>query len=157
MDELGRWLSENLWSVWLAAAAVLGVAELLSLDLVLIMLAVGALVGAVTAVAGGGPVLQLLLAGGAATAMLLLVRPSVVKRLHTGPELRLGHGKLVGQQGVVTETMSAHETGRIRIDGEIWSATPYDDTLTIEAGQTVEVLQIRGATALVHPIPSLEG
>ena len=48
-------------------------------------------------------------------------------------------------------------SGRIRVGGEIWSATPYDDMTTIEAGETVEVLQIRGATALVHPIPSLEG
>ncbi|WP_148613167.1 NfeD family protein [Nocardioides rubriscoriae] len=150
------WLSDNVWSVWLAAAAVLGVAELLSLDLVLIMLAVGALVGAVVALAGAPLVLQLLLAGGSAAAMLLLVRPSVVKRLHAGPDLRLGHGKLVGQQAIVTEAISAHETGRIRIGGEIWSAAPYDETSSIEAGRTVEVLQIRGATALVHPIPSLE-
>ncbi|MDO9457009.1 NfeD family protein [Nocardioides sp.] len=154
---MGEWLSDNAWSVWLAVAAVLGVAELMSLDLVLVMLAVGALAGMVTAVLGAPVVLQLLVAGGAAAAMLTLVRPSVVKRLHTGPDLRLGHGKLVGQQAVVTERMTGHETGRIRIGGEIWSATPYDDTLSIEAGETVEVLQIRGATALVHPVPSLEG
>jgi membrane protein implicated in regulation of membrane protease activity len=57
----------------------------------------------------------------------------------------------------VTEPIHAHETGRIRIGGEIWSAAPYDETSTIETGQTVEVLQIRGATAVVYPIPSLEG
>lgn len=151
------WISDNLWSVWLTAAAVLGVAELVSLDLVLVMLAAGAVVGAVAAVAGAPLVLQLLLAGGSAAAMLFLVRPPVVKRLHHGPELRLGHGKLVGREAVVTERITAHETGRIRVGGEIWSAQPYDDATTIEAGETVEVLQIRGATALVHPIPSLEG
>lgn len=151
------WLSDNAWSLWLAAAALLGVAELMSLDLVLVMLAVGAVAGMITALAGAPVLLQLLVAGGASAAMLAFVRPSVVKRLHSGPELRLGHGKLVGQQGVVTETITPHETGRIRIGGEIWSAAPYDDMASIEAGRTVEVLQIRGATALVHPIPSLEG
>ncbi|MFB9314760.1 NfeD family protein [Nocardioides plantarum] len=151
------WLSDNLWSVWLTAAAILGVAELMSLDLVLVMLAVGAIAGAVVALVGAPLVLQLVVAGGAAAAMLLLVRPPVLKRLHTGPELRLGHGKLVGREAVVTERITAHETGRIRVGGEIWSATPYDDLTTIEAGETVEVLQIRGATARVHPIPSLEG
>lgn len=151
------WLGDHLWSVWLAVAAVLGVAELMSLDLVLVMLAVGALAGAVTAVAGAPLVLQLLVAGGAAAAMLLLVRPPVVHRLHSGPELRLGHDKLVGREALVTARITALESGRIRLGGEDWSATPYDGTTTIEPGATVEVLQIRGATALVHPIPSLEG
>lgn len=152
-----NWLSENLWSVWLAAAAVLGVAELMSLDLVLVMLAVGAVAGMVAALVGAPLVLQLLVAGGASVAMLALVRPPVVKRLHNGPELNLGHGKLVGRQGVVTAAIGPHTTGRIRIEGEVWSAAPYDETLSIAEGETVEVLQIRGATALVHPIPSLEG
>jgi membrane protein implicated in regulation of membrane protease activity len=48
------------------------------------------------------------------------------------------------------------EPGRIRLAGEIWSAQPYDDTVTIEPGETVDVLQIKGATALVHPVPRLE-
>jgi membrane protein implicated in regulation of membrane protease activity len=46
--------------------------------------------------------------------------------------------------------------GRIRLAGEIWSAQPYDETLSIEAGETVEVFEIRGATAFVHPLPRLE-
>ncbi|HEY7966232.1 MAG TPA: NfeD family protein [Solirubrobacteraceae bacterium] len=43
--------------------------------------------------------------------------------------------------------------GRIRIGGEEWSARPYDDTATsvMPAGSTVDVLQIKGATALVPP------
>ena len=39
-------------------------------------------------------------------AALALVRPTMVKRLHGGPELSLGHGKLVGRQGIVTEDIS---------------------------------------------------
>jgi len=89
-------------------------------------------------------------------ACLALVRPALVKRLHSGPELSLGHGKLVGQQGIVTERITGLEAGRIKLSGEIWSAKPYDETLTIEPGNTVEVLEIRGATAYVHPVPSLE-
>jgi len=56
----------------------------------------------------------------------------------------------------VTELVSAHEHGRIKLAGEIWTAAPYDDTLTIAPGEMVEVFQIRGATAYVHPIPRLE-
>ena len=150
------WLQDNLWAGWLGLAFVLGVAEMFSLDLILIMLAVGALVGVVTAAIDAPVAVQLLAAAGASVAMLGLVRPSLAKRLHGGPELSLGHGKLVGTQGLVTERVTSLAPGRVRLAGEIWSAQPYDESLTIEAGETVEVYEIRGATAYVHPMPRLE-
>jgi membrane protein implicated in regulation of membrane protease activity len=148
------WLSDNLWAGWLALAFALGVAELASLDLVLLMLAAGAFVGAISAGVGLPFVLQILLAGGASVAMLALVRPSVVKRLNSGPELQLGHGKLVGRQALVTEDVTSLTPGRVKLAGEIWSAEPYDDSLTIKAGETVEVLAMKGATVYVHPLHS---
>lgn len=149
------WLGEHLWAVWIVLAAVLGMAEMLSLDLVLLMLAVGAVVGALAALASFPVVLQVLLAGGGAAAMLGLVRPNLVARLHNGPTLVSGHSKLVGVQGVVTEELSAQSPGRVKLGGEIWSAQPYDESLTIAPGQMVEVFAIRGATAFVHPIGEL--
>ena len=151
-----EWFRDHGVAVWLAIAILFGLAEMLSLDLVLAMLAVGALAGLVTAAVGAPFVLQFLVAGGASVAMLALVRPNLVKRLHAGPELTLGHGKLVGTQGLVTETVTSLTPGRVRLSGEIWSAQPYDETLTIEPGETVEVLQIKGATAFVHPVPRLD-
>jgi membrane protein implicated in regulation of membrane protease activity len=151
-----EWFQEHAWETWLGAAILLGVAEMFSLDLILIMLAVGALAGAVTATLTDEVVVQLLVAAGTSIAMLAVVRPGLAKRFHGGPELQLGHGKLVGKQGLVTEPITAMAPGRIRLAGEIWSAEPYDETLSIEAGETVEVFEIRGATAFVHPLPRLE-
>lgn len=150
------WLGEHLWSLWLGAAIVLGVGEMFSLDLVMIMLATGALVGMVLALADAPVVVQALAAAGTSVATLALLRPGLVKKLHSGPELSLGHGKLVGTQGLVTQRITSLETGRVRLGGEIWSASPYDETLAIEPGQTVEVFEIRGATAYVHPVPQLD-
>jgi membrane protein implicated in regulation of membrane protease activity len=149
------WLSEHAWAAWLGVAAVLGMAELVSLDLVLIMLAVGALAGMVTAAIGAAVVVQVVVAGGAAIAMLALVRPSLVARLHQGPELRLGTTKLVGQRAVVTQRITGLSVGQIKLAGETWSAAPYDEHVTIEPGATVEVFEIRGATAYVHPVSEL--
>ena len=33
---------------------------------------------------------------------------------------------------------------------------PYDDTEVIEAGAAVDIFEIRGATALVYKIPTLD-
>jgi membrane protein implicated in regulation of membrane protease activity len=150
-----QWLGDHLLAVWLVLAVGLGVAEMVSLNLVLIMVAVGALVGALAALASFPIVLQILLAAGASTAMLSLVRPNIIKKLHSGPDLVTGMHKLVGQQGVVTEELTAHHPGRVKLAGEIWSACPYDDSLTIAPGATVEVFAIRGATAYVHPVGEL--
>lgn len=150
-----EWLGDHLAAAWLILAVALGVAELVSLDLILIMVAVGALVGALAAIASFPVALQVLLAAGSSAAMLALVRPNLVKKFHQGPDLVTGTGKLVGQQGIVTEELSAHHPGRVKVAGEIWSACPYDESLTIAPGQTVEVFAIRGATAYVHPVGEL--
>jgi membrane protein implicated in regulation of membrane protease activity len=151
-----EWLRDHAWETWLGLTIVLGVAEMFSLDLVLIMLAAGALVGMVAAILDLHIAIQILAASAASVAALAMVRPTMVKRLHGGPELSLGHGKLVGKQGIVTEDISGLAAGRIKLAGEFWTAEPYDDTTSIKAGETVEVLAIRGATAVVHPVARLE-
>jgi membrane protein implicated in regulation of membrane protease activity len=150
------WLNDHVPGVLLALAILLGIAEMFSLDLILGMMALGTLVGVVTALLGAGFAVSAIVAAIASVACLAVIRPPLVKQLHSGPELRLGHGKLVGQQGVVTERITGFEPGRVKLAGEIWSAKPYDETLAIEPGSTVEVLEIRGATAYVHPVPSIE-
>jgi membrane protein implicated in regulation of membrane protease activity len=148
------WVRENAWAVWLGLSLVLGGAELFSLDLVLLMLAVGALVGMATALAGLGIPLQLLAAAAASVAMLALVRPGVVKRLHGGPDLKHGPAALIGQEGFAVAEVSAR-SGQVKLAGEIWTARPYDDSAVIPVGARVQVFEIRGATAYVHEVPEI--
>jgi membrane protein implicated in regulation of membrane protease activity len=150
-----EWFRDHMWETWTALAILLGVAELFSLDLVLLMLAVGAGAGILTALLGLPIAVQMLAAIVTSVAMLALVRPNVVKRLHSGPELTLGHDALVGRQGLAVSEITA-DGGRIKIGGELWSALPYDETLTIKEGARVDVFQIKGATAYVHPVPEIE-
>ena len=150
------WLGDHVWAIWLVLALVLGVAEMMSLDLVLLMLAVGALGGSLTAVIGAPVVVQLVVAGVLSAGMLGLVRPNLVRRLHSGPDLKLGHHKLIGERATVTTEVSSLVPGQVRLAGETWTAQPYDETLTIPVGETVEVFAIKGATAYVHPVGRLE-
>ena len=39
--------------------------------------------------------------------------------------------------------------GCVRIGGEVWTARSYDEDDVIDAGERVQVVEIRGATALV--------
>jgi membrane protein implicated in regulation of membrane protease activity len=150
-----EWFRDHLWETWTGLAILLGVAELFSLDLVLLMLALGACVGVLTALLGLPVAVQIRAALAASVAMLALVRPSMVKRLHSGPELTLGHDALVGRTGVAVTEITG-DGGQVRIGGELWSARAFDETAVIRPGARVDVFQIKGATAVVHAVPELD-
>jgi membrane protein implicated in regulation of membrane protease activity len=131
-------------------AAVLGVAEILTTTLAFGLIAVAALVGAIAAAAGGGVPIQLGAVILASVAGLGVVRPIAMRHIRQPPLLRTGTAALVGRTALVLEEVSAH-SGRVRIGGEEWSARPYDETLVLPAGSTVDVIKIEGASALVYP------
>jgi membrane protein implicated in regulation of membrane protease activity len=138
--------------VWIILAAVLGVAEMLTLTAALGLLAVAALAAAGAAAVGGSPFAQFASFAVVAVAGLALVRPLIRRQLRArlGPQHRFGVAALVGRQASVVREVTGH-AGRVRIGGEEWSARAYDETLVIPAGTTVDVIQIEGATALVYP------
>ena len=136
--------------IWLIMAAVLGVAEILTTTLAFGLIAVAALVGAIAAAAGGGVPIQLGAVILASVAGLGVVRPIAMRHIRQPPLLRTGTAALVGRTALVLEEVSAH-SGRVRIGGEEWSARPYDETLVLPAGSTVDVIKIEGASALVYP------
>ncbi len=144
------WLRDNAWVVWSGLGVLLAVAELLSLDLVLLMLAVGAFAGAAVALAGAPLAAELAVAVVVSAGMLALVRPNIARRLHAGPELTMGHDALVGRTAVVVEPVTELD-GRVRLAGELWTARSYDPGAMIEPGTKVSVFAIEGATAVVYP------
>lgn len=142
------WLRDHLWETWLGVAILLGVAEMFSLDLFLAMLAVGALGGMGTALVTDSFVLQALVASLVSVGMLAVVRPSLARRLHGGPEIALGNDRLIGLDAVVTAPIVSGHSGRVSLDGETWTASAAQD---LQIGDRVEVVEIRGATAVVRP------
>jgi membrane protein implicated in regulation of membrane protease activity len=137
------------WVVWLILAGLLVVGEVLSLGFVLGLIAAGALVAAVVGVAGGGVALQVIAFLVGSLALLGVVRPIARAHLQMPLALRTGTAALVGQRALVLERVDAHR-GLVKIGGEVWSARAYDETQVIEAGATVDVMKIEGATALVY-------
>jgi membrane protein implicated in regulation of membrane protease activity len=138
------------WIVWLIVAAVLGVAELLTTTLAFGLIAIAAVAAAVVGAFHLSFALQLVAFAVAAGAGLGFVRPIAIKHIKQPPALRTGVAALVGRSGIVLEEVTEH-SGRVRIDGEEWSSRPYDESLVIPVGTKVDIMQIKGATALVYP------
>jgi membrane protein implicated in regulation of membrane protease activity len=136
------------WVLWLVAAAALAVAEVLTLSFFLFPFALGAAFAAVVDLAGGGTGAAWAAFAGVSAMSLVVVRPIARRHLRTPPQLRTGTAALVGRTATVLDPVSA-DAGSVKLDGEVWTARPYDEDVVIEAGRRVHVVEIRGATALV--------
>ncbi|MGI5396474.1 NfeD family protein [Streptomyces sp. CA-251251] len=138
------------WLIWLFVASVLIVAEIFTLTAALGMLGAAALITAAAAAAGLSEPLQFVVFTVVATVTVLFVRPVALRHLFQPQTERFGVDALVGRAAYVVTEVTGRE-GRVRIGGEEWSARSYDETLVIPPGATVDVLEISGSTALVHP------
>lgn len=135
--------------MWLVVAGGLLVAELFTLTFVL-----GLLAGA-AAVTAGAAALGLPVAGQVGVFAVgsgvgyLLVRP--FERVHQRtPALTTGTAALQGRTAVVTEAVGPH-TGRVTLGGESWAARALTPGSTIDAGASVVVSSVDGATVVVYP------
>jgi membrane protein implicated in regulation of membrane protease activity len=140
------------WLIWLIAAGVFAIAEVLSLDLILIMCAGAAVVTAGVAALGAPLTLQAAVFALVAVGLLFVVRPAAQRHMLSTPHTATGVQALVGKQAVVLRTVDAHD-GLVKLHGEEWSARSFDPHQVLEAGRTVDVMEIKGATALVWGDP----
>jgi len=138
------------WIIWLVAACVLGVAEMHQGGFYLAPFAVGALLAAVVGLLGVGAALSAIVFGVASGMVFAALRPVARRHRHLPPPIRTGAAALVGRPAIVLERIANDEgVGCVKIDGEVWTARSYDEHEVIDAGEKVEVVEIRGATALV--------
>ena len=99
---------------------------------------------------GVGVALSAIVFGVASGMVFAALRPIAHRHRRLPPPIRTGAAALVGRRAVVLERIANHEgVGCVKIDGEVWTARSYDEDEVINAGERVEVVEIRGATALV--------
>jgi membrane protein implicated in regulation of membrane protease activity len=136
------------WVIWLIVAVVFAVGEIATLGFFLAPFAGGALVAALVAAVGAGAVASWAVFLVVSLVLLAGLRPVARRHLRQPPRLRTGTAALVGRTGTVVERITGDE-GCVRIEGEVWTARAFDEDQVFEAGTRVQVLEIRGATALV--------
>lgn len=141
------------WYWWVAGAFLLVVVEMVSLDLVLIMFAGGA-VAASTASALGAPlIVQILVFGVVSTLLLFALRPWLLKYLRQRtPLTETNVHAQVGRIGTVVAEVT-DDGGRIKLVGEVWTARSAAGQ-RFPVGTDVRVVRIDGATAVVEAAPS---
>ncbi|WBB80206.1 NfeD family protein [Micromonospora sp. WMMD882] len=136
---------------WIVLGVVLAVAEIFTATLFLIMFAVGAFAAAGAAALGAPVAIQAVVFAGVSALTVLAARPTIQRHRRSAVETGdqpFGVEALEGTTALVLEQVDA-DHGMVKIDGELWSARSYDATQVFAPGQRVQVIQVRGATALV--------
>ena len=138
------------WVWWIIVAVVLAVGEITNPSFFLAPFAIGALLAAAADGLGAGVAASFVVFIATSMALLLFVRPIARRHLYSPPQIRTGTAALVGAQAQVLERIDNMEgVGCAKIAGEVWTARAFDDDRVIEPGERVQVVEIRGATALV--------
>jgi membrane protein implicated in regulation of membrane protease activity len=139
------------WLWWLGVALLLAIGEVITVNLVLLMFAGGALAGCLAAALGAPVVVQALVAVVTAVVLLAALRPWMLKHLRRrAPLVETNAAALVGRSGVAVSAVTA-AGGRAKIGGEVWTART-ETGAHLDAGVPVRVARIDGATAVVEPI-----
>ena len=147
-------LGNNQWLVWLAVALVAGTVEVLTLDLIFLMIAGGAVAAAVAAAFGAPTSIDIIVFAVMSGLLLLAARPPLLAYVRRSvPHTPTGTAALVGCDGEVLVAVD-RETGRVKLAGEVWTARSATGGPPLEVGSQVTVVRIDGATAVVAPVIS---
>ncbi len=140
----------EIWIVWLVVACLLGLGEMHQGGFYLAPFALGAALATVVALLGVGASLSAVVFLATSGIVFGALRPVARRHRRLPPSIRTGAAALVGKHALVLERIANEEgVGCVKIDSEVWTARSYEEDAVIDAGERVEVIEIRGATALV--------
>ncbi len=133
--------------MWFAAAGVLLIVEMLTVDLLFASLAFSALLAAGANGLGYGVAIQGVVFGVGAVGSLMFLRPVALRHLKKKPADHATNVEaLIGAPALTLSPVNESE-GLVKLSGETWSARSNKGE--IESGARVEVVAIEGATAVV--------
>lgn len=136
--------------IWLILIIVFLAAEAMTVGLVSIWFAGGALVALLLSFFEVDPLIQLFVFFAASICLLIFTRKIFVEKLKTGKE-NTNVDALIGEIGNVVATIYPMEVGQVKVKGQIWSAIADDEALTIEEGSHVKIKAIEGVKLIVVP------
>lgn len=134
--------------VWLAVAAVMIIAEIVSLGLTSIWFAGGALVAALVACFIDSWMLQVVIFAAVSLVLLIFTKPIAQKHLMKNPEKTNVEG-LIGEKAYVTEEINNIKSkGAVKLKGLEWSARSENEDV-IAADTEVVVKAVSGVKLIV--------
>ena len=136
--------------IWLIAAAVLGVVEVSTVNLITLWFAVSALITAVFAALGAGPGVQITVFVVVSAILVIATRP-LAKRFLNRRTVATNADRIISAHGVVIEEISSIKgSGQVKVMGQVWSAKSVNGD-NIAEGTPVIIVALEVAKVVVSP------
>ncbi len=135
------------WTIVLVIAVIV---EAITIDLVSVWFALGAIAALISEAFGANEVIQGILFA-VISAMCIIASRPLAKKYLRGNTVRTNLDRVIGKHCLVTETITADNNGEVKVMGLLWSATSLNNE-TIEIGQYAEIVSIEGAHLVVRKI-----
>ncbi len=132
---------------WLVAMLVLIVLEVVSVGLITIWFAFGALLALIASYFGLSFVTQVIIFATSSLLLLVFTRPLVQKYIMPH-KTKTNANSLIGKRAVVTKAISEHAYGQVKVDGQVWTAKA-DNELELSKGTEVLIEAIEGVKLVV--------
>lgn len=143
-----------MWQIWLIAAGIFFVAEIITVGFLIFWLGIGAILAMIVSFFTSNIIIQTAVFVISSAILIFATKPLVNRITKNDKTISTNVYSIIGKSGLVIEDINLVEgKGQIKVDGEVWSAICNGNT-TIQAGTEVKVLEIRGVKALVEPINS---
>ena len=137
--------------IWLAFIILFVIAEAMTVGLVSIWFAGGALVAMFFAMAGANVGWQMLAFLGISAGLLFATRPLAKKYINNKKE-KTNYKSIIGEVAKVIETIDNYnQTGAAFADGKEWTARSTKDNVVIKKDTLVKVVAIEGVKLMVEP------
>ncbi len=143
--EQGVWIA-----VWLIAAGLLAVGEMLTAGFFLLPFAIGAAASGILAVANVAPGFQIVTFVVVSVLALWMLQQFARRDVH-GPLIPVGAARYIGSTAIVREPIGRFNTGWVKMGTEDWRATTDGDE-EIGVDTVVRVVEVRGARLVVEPV-----
>ena len=140
-------------TIWFVVGGILAIIEAVTLGLVCIWFAGGAVGAAIAAMLGASPLVQIIVFLVVSAVLVAVTRPIAKKRFNNKTE-KTNVDALIGQAGVVEERITPESPGQVKADGKVWRAV--SESGEIEKGSVVVIKSIKGVTIMVEEIGGRE-
>ena len=142
-----------MWYIWLIAAGVFFIAEIITVGFMIFWLGIAAVIVCLLSLVIDNLFIQMAVFVVLSTLLIFLTRPFVEKFVIKKDEKVITNAfSIIGKQAKVTKTMdSITKLGQIKVGQETWTAKTANDTI-LEEGDVVKIDSIEGVKAIVSKI-----
>ncbi len=135
--------------LWIIAAVVFSVTEILTFNMVTIWFVAGSVSALVASLFGGSFYIQLWVFTIVSVSTLIFAKPLLSKKI-INKKISTNADRIIGLKGIVTDEISSEKfAGKVKIEGQEWSAISVDG-LNKNVGDEVTVKDIKGVRLIVE-------